>query len=97
MAALRFETAAYSWAKAIEVTQWLGEGVAIDNSFRVELREFIYPHRFVARAGRSRIRNQSRRWLVGSLDRKQYSSRCLQEYGFSFFRGRECRRVQLRR
>ncbi len=36
--ALRFETAAYSWAKAIEVTQWLGEGVAIDNSFRVELR-----------------------------------------------------------
>jgi hypothetical protein len=36
---LRFETAAYSWAKAIEVTQWLGEGVAIDNSFRVELRD----------------------------------------------------------
>ena len=35
---LRFEAAAYSWAKAIEVTQWLGEGVAIDNSFRVELR-----------------------------------------------------------
>ncbi len=37
--ALRFETAAYSWAKAIEVTQWLGEGVAINNSFRVELRD----------------------------------------------------------
>jgi hypothetical protein len=37
--ALRFETAAYSWAKAIEVTQWLGEGVAVDNSFRVELRD----------------------------------------------------------
>ena len=36
---LRFETAAYSWAKAIEVTQWLGEGVAIDNSFRIELRD----------------------------------------------------------
>jgi hypothetical protein len=36
---LRFEAAAYSWAKAIEVTQWLGEGVAIDNSFRVELRD----------------------------------------------------------
>ena len=36
---LRFETAAYSWAKAIEVTQWLGEGVAINNSFRVELRD----------------------------------------------------------
>ncbi|MFC5323381.1 right-handed parallel beta-helix repeat-containing protein [Bradyrhizobium oligotrophicum] len=37
--ALRFEAAAYSWAKSIEVTQWLGEGVAIDNSFRVELRD----------------------------------------------------------
>ena len=36
---LRFETAAYSWAKAIEVTQWLGEGVAVNNSFRVELRD----------------------------------------------------------
>jgi hypothetical protein len=36
---LRFEAAAYSWAKAIEVTQWLGEAVAIDNSFRVELRD----------------------------------------------------------
>jgi hypothetical protein len=41
--ALRFETAAHSWAKAIEVTQWLGEGVAINNSFRVELRDsFIH-------------------------------------------------------
>ena len=37
--ALRFEAAAYSWAKAIEVTQWLGEGVAINNSFRIELRD----------------------------------------------------------
>ncbi len=37
--ALRFETAAYSWAKAIEVTQWIGEGVAINNSFRVEVRD----------------------------------------------------------
>jgi hypothetical protein len=36
---LRFESAAYSWAKAIEVTEWLGEGVAINNSFRVELRD----------------------------------------------------------
>jgi Right handed beta helix region len=36
---LRFEATANSWAKAIEVTQWLGEGVAIDNSFRVELRD----------------------------------------------------------
>ncbi len=37
--ALRFEAAAYSWAKSIEVTQWLGEGVAINNSFRIELRD----------------------------------------------------------
>jgi hypothetical protein len=37
--ALRFETAAYSWARAVEVTQWLGEGVAITNSFRIELRD----------------------------------------------------------
>ena len=37
--ALNFESAAYSWAKNVEVTQWLGAGVAIDNSFRVELRD----------------------------------------------------------
>src|ERR1700730_11799832 len=36
---LRFESAAYSWAKAVEVTQWIGEGVAIDNSFRIEVRD----------------------------------------------------------
>ena len=30
--ALRFETAAYSWAKAIKVTQWIGEGVAINKA-----------------------------------------------------------------
>jgi len=37
--AIRFEVAAYSWAKNVEVTQWLGEGVAFDNSFRCELRD----------------------------------------------------------
>src|ERR1700730_15184380 len=36
---LRFEAAAYSWAKAVEVTQWIGEGVAIDHSFRIEVRD----------------------------------------------------------
>jgi Pectate lyase superfamily protein len=36
---IRFEVAAYSWAKNVEVTQWVGEGVAINNSFRVELRD----------------------------------------------------------
>ena len=37
--ALNFESAAYSWAKNVEVMQWLGAGVAINNSFRVELRD----------------------------------------------------------
>jgi hypothetical protein len=36
---VRFEAAAYSWVKNIESTQWLGEGVAINNSFRVEVRD----------------------------------------------------------
>ena len=36
---LRFESAAYSWAKDVEVTQWIGEGVAINNSFRIEVRD----------------------------------------------------------
>jgi hypothetical protein len=36
---LRFEAAAYSWAKNVEVTQWIGEGVALNNSFRIELRD----------------------------------------------------------
>ena len=35
---IRFECAAYSWAKAVEVTVWSGEGIALDNSFRVEVR-----------------------------------------------------------
>jgi hypothetical protein len=37
--AVRFEAAAYCWAKAIEVTIWSGEGVAVNNSFRVEVRD----------------------------------------------------------
>ena len=40
---LRFEWAAYSWAKNVEDSSWLGEGIAIDNSFRVQLEEF-YVH-----------------------------------------------------
>jgi hypothetical protein len=35
---LRFEVATYSWAKNIEVTQWLGEGIAIENSYKIEVR-----------------------------------------------------------
>jgi hypothetical protein len=37
--AVRFESTLYSWARNIEVTEWYGEGVAIDNSFRDELRD----------------------------------------------------------
>ena len=37
--AVRFEDAAYAWAKNVEVTTWYGEGFAIDNCFRVEVRD----------------------------------------------------------
>lgn len=36
---IRFEVTAYCWAKNVEVTQWYNEGVAIENSYRVELRD----------------------------------------------------------
>src|SRR5262249_29819346 len=36
---LNFVSAAYAWAKNVEVTQWLGAGLSIDNSYRVELRD----------------------------------------------------------
>ena len=36
---IRFEDAAYSWAKNVEVTQWVGEGIAVNGSFRVEVRD----------------------------------------------------------
>jgi len=36
---LRFEAASCCWAKGVEVTAWLGEGVAMDSSFRVVLRD----------------------------------------------------------
>lgn len=36
---VRFEAAAYSWMKSIEDTLWLGDGVAINHSFRVEVRD----------------------------------------------------------
>ncbi len=41
--AIRFENAAYSWAKAVEVTLWVGDGVSVNNSFRVEVRELVCP------------------------------------------------------
>ncbi|HYS11311.1 MAG TPA: hypothetical protein VEP66_21420 [Myxococcales bacterium] len=36
---LRFNFAAYSWAARVENTGWLGEGFAINASFRVEVRD----------------------------------------------------------
>ena len=36
---LRFEAAAYSWARNIGNTIWLGDGVAVNDSFRIELRD----------------------------------------------------------
>ena len=36
---VRFECAAYSWARDVENTQWIGEGFAVNNSFRVEIRD----------------------------------------------------------
>jgi hypothetical protein len=36
---LRFEAAAYSWIKNVEDSVWLGEGVAINHSYRVVVRE----------------------------------------------------------
>lgn len=36
---IRFEWAAYSWARNVESTAWLGEGIAVGNSFRVEVRD----------------------------------------------------------
>jgi Pectate lyase superfamily protein len=38
---IRFEVAAYSWMKNVENTFWLGEGVSVDNSFRVEIRDSL--------------------------------------------------------
>ncbi|MFA7306172.1 MAG: hypothetical protein WC026_05815 [Hyphomicrobium sp.] len=40
---LRFHWAAFCWAKNIENTNWHDEGFAIENAFRIELREF-YVH-----------------------------------------------------
>jgi hypothetical protein len=40
---LKFEWCAYCWAKNVENTLWLGDGIDIDASFRVQL-EGIYVH-----------------------------------------------------
>lgn len=43
---IRFEGAAYAWAKDVDSSLWLNEGFAIDGSFRVQL-EGIYSHKAV--------------------------------------------------
>jgi hypothetical protein len=40
---IRFETAAYAWAKDIDSSLWLNEGFALNSAFRVQL-EGIYIH-----------------------------------------------------
>jgi hypothetical protein len=37
--ALIFGSAAYSWAKGVEVTQWVGAGIAMGAAFRIEVRD----------------------------------------------------------
>ena len=41
---IRFEAAAYSWMKDVEDTMWLGEGVALNDSFRIEIRDSYIHH-----------------------------------------------------
>jgi hypothetical protein len=41
---IRFEAAAYSWMKDVEDTMWLGEGVAVNSSFRIEIRDSYIHH-----------------------------------------------------
>jgi len=37
--AVRFENTRYSWAKNVEITEWYDEGIALENSFRDEVRD----------------------------------------------------------
>ncbi len=41
---IRFEAAAYSWVKNIDNTFWGGEGIAVNHSFRVEIRDSTIHH-----------------------------------------------------
>ena len=51
---IRFENAAYSWAMNIENTQWIGEGFAVNGSFRIEIRDsYMHTGRGQSRAARA--------------------------------------------
>jgi len=41
---LRFEAAAYSWAKNIRSTSWAGAAIDVQHSFRVEIRDSLLDH-----------------------------------------------------
>lgn len=49
---IRFEAAAYSWVSDVEISTWYGEGVAIDDSFRIEVRDsYIHDAAFPSPGG----------------------------------------------
>ena len=69
--------AAYSWAKNVEVTQWIGDGVDIDNSFRVEVRDsYIHTGSWPEPGGAGYIASLAD-GFIGSIDRKQHPDRCV--------------------
>ncbi|MFT3916899.1 MAG: hypothetical protein QM704_23290 [Anaeromyxobacteraceae bacterium] len=50
--AIRFEAAYRCWAKNIEVTQWTGEGFAMNHSFQSEIRDsYVHDASFAAPGG----------------------------------------------
>ena len=56
----------------VEDTVWLGEGVAINNSFRVEVRDSYVHDARVAGPGRRRLRDQLRQRERRGADREQH-------------------------
>ena len=49
---LRFEAAAFSWARNVEISVWYGEGVAVSNSFGIEVRgSYIHDAAFPSPGG----------------------------------------------
>ena len=78
---IRFENAAYSWAKNIENTQWLGEGFAVNGSFRIEIRASnIHDGSWPEPGGAGYAISFARR-LIGNSGRRQYQHQCVQEHG----------------
>lgn len=38
---LRFHAAAYSWARNVDSSRWIGESIALEHSFRIEVRDSV--------------------------------------------------------